>query len=120
MNKQIAVVVTSLVMSAATFACPAHEAAATTLPRVLTSQAAPVTRAQVLADLEIYRQSGLQALDSRDAPDVYGADYMKAQARYQALRQSPAFAMAVARIARERGEAVAGAGATVTASASAD
>lgn len=117
MNKQFAVVLASLAMSAAAFACPAHQAAAATLPQGLTSQAAPLSRAQVLADLEIYRQSGLQALDSRDAPEIYSAEYMSAQARYQALRQSPAFAMAVARIAHERGETVASAGTAVTASA---
>ncbi|MDY0746343.1 hypothetical protein SNE35_17660 [Paucibacter sp. R3-3] len=67
----------------------------------------PTSRAEVIADLEIYRQSGLAELDGRDEPPVYGADYQAAQARYQALHASPAFAMRVARIAQQRGEAVA-------------
>ena len=69
--------------------------------------AAPVSRAQVIADLEVYRKSGLAELESRDEPAFYGADYRAAQARYQALRESPAFAMRVAQLARQRGEMIA-------------
>ncbi|PZP28515.1 MAG: hypothetical protein DI603_19250 [Roseateles depolymerans] len=63
------------------------------------------SRAEVIADLEIYRQSGLAALDGRDSPEVYGQAYQDAQARYQSLRSSSQFAMRVARIAQQRGEA---------------
>lgn len=64
-----------------------------------------LSRAEVIADLEIYRQSGLAELEGRDSPEVYGQAYQEAQARYQALRNSPQFAMRVARIAQQRGEA---------------
>lgn len=66
-----------------------------------------VSRAEVIADLEIYRRSGLAELDSSESPDLFGSAYLHAQARYMALRASPEFRTLVARIARERGEAVA-------------
>ena len=65
----------------------------------------PRSRAEVIADLEIYRRSGLAQLDSSESPDAFGKAYVEAQARYQALRAAPAFKQLVARIARERGEA---------------
>ena len=69
--------------------------------------AGPRTRAEVIADLEVYRKSGLADLDSRDSPDVFGAGYQAAQARYQAMRVSPEFATLVSKIAKARGETVA-------------
>ncbi|TXI20364.1 MAG: DUF4148 domain-containing protein [Roseateles sp.] len=63
-----------------------------------------LSRAEVIADLEVYRRSGLAALDAQDSPNVYGSDYLQAQARYQALRHDPAFQARVAMLARERGE----------------
>ena len=65
----------------------------------------PRTRAEVIADLEVYRRSGLAGLDSSDSPDAFSGAYAEAQARYQAMRAAPAFKQRVARIARERGEA---------------
>lgn len=65
-----------------------------------------VSRAEVIADLEIYRRSGLAELDSTESPDLFGSAYLHAQARYTALRASPEFKTLVARIARERGEAM--------------
>ena len=64
----------------------------------------PRSRAEVIADLEIYRRSGLAALDSSDSPDAFSSAYAAAQARYQAMRAAPAFRQRVARIAHERGE----------------
>ncbi len=64
----------------------------------------PRSRAEVIADLEIYRRSGLAALDGSESPDAFSNAYIAAQARYQALRAAPAFKQLVARIARERGE----------------
>jgi len=65
----------------------------------------PRSRAEVIADLEIYRRSGLAQLDASESPDAFGKAYLEAQARYQALRAAPEFKQLVARIARERGEA---------------
>lgn|GEM_PF-5585563 len=117
MSKSIAFAAAALMMSSIAFAHGNHASTDNTGAQVAAAASAPVSRAEVLADLEVYRQSGLAALDSRDAPDVYGADYQQAQARYKALRSSPTFAMAVARIAHERGDAVAAAGGAQVASA---
>ncbi len=44
------------------------------------------TRAEVTADLEAWRESGLaQAYAGRNAPDVFGADYRAKLANYQQL-----------------------------------
>lgn len=117
MNKQIAFAATALLMSTIAFAHGAHADTQASAVQTASPVQATVSRAQVLADLAIYRQSGLAALDSRDAPDVYGAEYLQAQARYKMLRSSPAFAMAVARIAHERGETLAAADRAQVASA---
>lgn len=66
----------------------------------------PVSRAEVIADLEVYRRSGLAEFDRVDSQELFGSAYIMAQARYMALRASPEFKTLVARIARERGEAV--------------
>lgn len=116
MNKHFAFAATALMMSTFTFAHGNHTATDASAVQATAPVQATVSRAEVLADLEIYRQSGLAALDSRDSPDFYSTDYQKAQARYKALRSSPAFAMAVARIAQERGETVAAPGAKQVAS----
>jgi len=67
----------------------------------------PRSRAEVIADLEIYRRSGLAELDHKESPDAFSNAYIAAQARYQALRASAEFKQLVARIARERGDALA-------------
>ena len=66
----------------------------------------PLTRAEVIADLEIYVQSGLRDLDMQDGSRFGGPDEAAARARYEALRRAPAFAARVQEIARQRGEAV--------------
>jgi Domain of unknown function (DUF4148) len=64
-----------------------------------------LTRAEVLADLAIWRESGLaDAQSGESAADPVSPTYIAAMARYQALRASPQFALLVQRIARERGE----------------
>lgn len=68
--------------------------------------ARPLTRAEVIADLEIYVQSGLRDLDMQDGSRFGGPDEAAARARYEALRRAPAFAARVQEIARQRGEAV--------------
>ncbi|MGA0610832.1 DUF4148 domain-containing protein [Caldimonas sp. KR1-144] len=63
------------------------------------------SRAEVIADLEIYRASGLAELESRDSVDFPGDRYAQARQRYLALRHSPSFDSRVVEIARMRGEA---------------
>ena len=61
-------------------------------------------RAEVLADLEIWRRSGMAELANRDQPETYSEQYRQAFARYSAMRASPEFAQRVQEIAHERGE----------------
>jgi len=71
----------------------------------IASEGQPMSRAEVLADLQIWKQSGMAAFtDGEASADAYSASYRAAQARYVALRSSPEFAQLVSRIARERGE----------------
>jgi hypothetical protein len=65
----------------------------------------PLSRAEVLADLQIWQQSGMSAFDNGEASaDPSNASYSAAQARYVALRSSPEFSQLVSRIAQERGD----------------
>ena len=52
------------------------------------------SRAEVRADTEIWKESGLAALDMAGeiTPDPSTPQYRAAKARYEALRQSPQFA----------------------------
>lgn len=51
-----------------------------------------LTRAEVLADLHIWRLSGLAELTRGERPQIYGERYLQAKARYEAMRASPAYA----------------------------
>ena len=72
------------------------------------SYVATLTRAEVLADLQIYRQSGLAELErvGEGSADVFTPEHRRAQGRYAALRASPEFAALVQSIAQRRGESV--------------
>jgi len=66
-----------------------------------------LTRAEVLADLEVWQLAGMPAFTRGDTDiDPSSAEYMAAQARYQQMAHSPDFAQRVIRIARQRGERV--------------
>lgn len=63
------------------------------------------SRAEVLADLQIWQRSGMAALQQGEAgPQVFDAPYRSALAAYTAMRESPTFALLVRRIAAEIGE----------------
>jgi hypothetical protein len=65
-----------------------------------------LTRAEVLADLQIWQRAGLDRFGRGEAsPDVHSPEYRRAFARYAALRASPEFAALVKSIAVKRGEA---------------
>ena len=67
----------------------------------------PLTRAEVLADLEIWRLSGMAGLGNGDADADPGSPQIaSALAKYHQMLESPEFAQRVMRIARRRGEAV--------------
>ena len=66
------------------------------------------SRAEVLADLEIWRESGLASLELvGEGRNSYSDErYQAAEAKYQELRASPKFAARVQQLARQRGEVV--------------
>jgi len=66
--------------------------------------AAPLSRAEVLADLQVWRESGLAELYGGEDPALFHPRYDACMARYLAMRASPAFATLVQRIAQDRGE----------------
>ena len=64
------------------------------------------SRAEVLADLEIWRESGLAALEMiGDGKYGYSDErYQAAEAKYEQLRSSPKFAARVQQLAARRGK----------------
>jgi hypothetical protein len=62
------------------------------------------SRAEVLAELEIHRRSGLAALERGEATDYFSREYRVASARYAAMRASSDYAALVQVIAQRRGE----------------
>jgi hypothetical protein len=61
----------------------------------------PLTRAEVIADLEIWRASGMAALtDGEAGSHVFGAAYEAAFAKYVVMRADPMFAQRVTQIAQ--------------------
>ena len=67
---------------------------------------AGLSRAEVLADLQIWRDSGMAAVHAGEDPAWFNRGYDAAAARYAAMRASPEFAALVDRIAQQRGEKV--------------
>ena len=121
MPKLLSYVAISTIAIASTFVtAQAHEADAArsvAAPTPVAYESAPVfgeqasmlSRAEVLADLQVWKASGLAQLQHGDMPDVYSAEYQRASALYAALRKSPHFTTLVQSIAAKRGDMVAGA-----------
>lgn len=64
---------------------------------------APLTRAQVLADLAVWKKSGMSDLyRGNQEPDVYSAKYRKRYAEYLRLSNGPEYQAALRR-EQERG-----------------
>lgn len=70
------------------------------------AQTAPPSRAEVLADLEIYRLSGLGVYDRPESPDFGSPAYLIAKKRYEDLRKSPKYAELVRAYVGRLGETV--------------
>jgi hypothetical protein len=64
------------------------------------------SRAEVLADLEIYRESGLAAVDRTEDFALNATQRTQAEARYAALKSSPKYAELVQRFAAKEGKGV--------------
>ncbi len=62
------------------------------------------SRAEVLADLEIYRESGLAAVDRTEDVALNASQRAKAEARYAELKASPKYASLVQKYAAKEGK----------------
>ena len=65
------------------------------------------SRAEVLADLEIYRESGLAAVDRTEDFALNATQRAKAEARYAELKSSPKYTALVQRFAAKAGKGAA-------------
>lgn len=74
------------------------------VPRDATPPASTLTRAEVLADLHLWRVAGMQEFD-RSALRDQGDRYEKALARYKEMRASPQYAELVQKM-RSRPNAI--------------
>ena len=95
------------------FATAAHaDTVLIPVPATVSQAAAPVTRAEVRADLAVYMASGLQQLDREHdfEPDTNSKAYKKDFATYTYLRSSPQFAVLVDDIQQGKNARVAIAG----------
>jgi len=68
------------------------------------AETTPASRAEVLADLAVYRESGLLDLDRGDGGEVDAPLYQAALKRYQNLLNSPKFAALVRTYEAKTGE----------------
>jgi hypothetical protein len=111
--------ITTIAIASAVAAAPAHAVDAAPLastPAAVTYGSVPVSseqpsalsRAEVLADLQVWKASGLAELQNGYTSAVSDTQYQRAVARYAALRNSPNFATLVQSIAAKRGEEVGG------------
>jgi hypothetical protein len=101
-SKRIAVLSLPLCLIGAAAADESRNAAS---PMAEAAQA-PVTRAEVLADLQIWRESGMAALSDGEEGRADTPAYRVATANYAARRAAPSFAALVLRIAQRLGEKV--------------
>ncbi|MDX3904283.1 MAG: DUF4148 domain-containing protein [Pigmentiphaga sp.] len=62
------------------------------------------SRAEVLADLALWKRAGVPEYMLESGPDFANPKYREAFARYESLRNSAEYAREVDRIARARGE----------------
>ena len=66
-----------------------------------------LTRAEVMADLQIWRESGLAQWQGLDDPSAcMTPQYLQSQARYQRMRASPQFAVLVEQLGGPSAEPV--------------
>lgn len=72
-----------------------------------TGQAPSPSRAEVIADLHMWRQAGMHEFLYREGSDPVAAGREAALARYEALRSSPAFVQLVQKLSARSRAAVA-------------
>ncbi|RZI55404.1 MAG: DUF4148 domain-containing protein [Rubrivivax sp.] len=93
--------IASALIALSAAAVPAFAQSYSHLDPITTSQK---SRAEVLADLQIYRESGLAAVDRTEDTSLEINQRAKAQARYAELKSSPRYAALVQKFeARQAG-----------------
>jgi len=88
--------IASALIALSTAAVPAFAQSYSHLDPITPSQK---SRAEVLADLQIYRESGLAAVDRTEDFDLNPGQRAKAAARYAELKASPKYAQLVQQFA---------------------
>ena len=88
--------IASALIALSTAAVPAFAQSYSHLDPITPSQK---SRAEVLADLEIYRESGLAVVDRTEDFALNAGQRAQAEARYAALKASPKYAELVQRFA---------------------
>ena len=88
--------IASALIALSTAAVPAFAQSYSHLDPITQSQK---SRAEVLADLQIYRESGLAAADRTEDFDLNPGQRAKAEARYAELKASPKYAQLVQQFA---------------------
>ena len=88
--------IASALIALSTAAVPAFAQSYSHLDPITQSQK---SRAEVLADLQIYRESGLAAVDRTEDSSLELNQRAKAQARYAELKASPKYAQLVQQFA---------------------
>jgi hypothetical protein len=79
------------------------------VPPAVAATSQPLSRAEVMADLHIWRLSGMQAARYfSDYHDERNPQYQAALARYQAMRSSPDFAALVEKLRADPSASVVG------------
>jgi len=69
------------------------------VPNDIQTPRSTLTRAEVVADLQVWRLAGLQDLNRSElSPDTSSDEYRRALATYEVLRSSPQFALLVRRL----------------------
>ncbi|WP_234026618.1 DUF4148 domain-containing protein [Melaminivora suipulveris] len=102
MNKQntFRTLLAAATMAGASLAAPAFAADAPSEnwgATNLQAQPSSVSRAEVLADLALYRRAGLDAFDTGEASSLGNPGYARALAEYQRLRSGPEYLAEVRR-----------------------
>jgi hypothetical protein len=82
-----------------------HAALAVELDAVA-APAKRASRAEVIADLRLWLRAGLDQYTDSAVRDAAPGGYKQAMAKYESLRQGPAFVEEVARASRELGDSV--------------
>ena len=106
--RHIATALTSFVAITAGTAAMAQDSSQAAFDAKLAREAnSTLTRAEVLADLKLYRASGLLELQRKEAPDVGSAHYVQAQTNYLQLSGAQSMNASKAAVAPTRAEVVA-------------